>query len=70
MFAATNGYVDDIDLEQVGAFEEALHQHFKAQHADLLQKLETGKWKELEAAVQAGVEEFKKGYGQRTAANQ
>jgi F-type H+-transporting ATPase subunit alpha len=70
VYVATNGYVDDIELDQVGAFEEALHQHFKAQHADLLQKLENGKWKELEATVRQAVEEFKKGYGQRTAANQ
>jgi F-type H+/Na+-transporting ATPase subunit alpha len=70
IFAATNGYLDDLEIEQVRGFESELHTHFKANHADLLQKMESGKWKELEGAVRAGMDAFKKGYGQRTAANQ
>ncbi len=68
--AATNGFLDDLDLGEVSAFEKDLHTYFQANHADLLQKMEAGKWKELEAQVKAGVEAFKKGYGQRAAANQ
>ncbi len=68
--AATNGYLDDLDLNDVLPFEKDLHNHFKANHPNLVQQMEKGKWKELEAAVKAGIEEFKKGYGQRAAANQ
>ncbi|HWI52144.1 MAG TPA: F0F1 ATP synthase subunit alpha [Symbiobacteriaceae bacterium] len=70
IFAATNGYVDTLELNEVREFEVELHNYFKANHADLLQKMESGKWKELEAAVRAGVDAFKQGYGQRAAANQ
>jgi len=68
--AATNGFLDDLELHEVASFEKDLHTYFQANHADLLHKMETGKWKELEAQVKAGVEAFKKGYGQRAAANQ
>ncbi|HYF76813.1 MAG TPA: F0F1 ATP synthase subunit alpha [Symbiobacteriaceae bacterium] len=70
IFAATNGYVDDLEVSEVGAFEVDMHNHFKSNHPDLLSKLDTGKWKELEPTVRAAMDDFKKGYGQRAAANQ
>ncbi|HWI60411.1 MAG TPA: F0F1 ATP synthase subunit alpha [Symbiobacteriaceae bacterium] len=70
IFAATNGYLDTLELNEVREFEAELHNYFKANHPDLLMKMESGKWKELEASVRAGVEAFKQGYGQRAAANQ
>lgn len=70
IFTATNGFLDDLEIGQVREFEAELHGYFKANHPDLLQKMESGKWKELEASVRAGVEAFKKGYGHRAAANQ
>jgi F-type H+-transporting ATPase subunit alpha len=68
--AVSNGYCDDLPVEQVLPFEKELHTHFKANHADLLAKLENGKWKELEGQTKAAIETFKKGFGQRAAANQ
>lgn len=70
IFAASNGYLDDLELSEVAAFEQELHTYFKANHADLLKRLPVEKWKDLEAEVRAAVEAFKKGYGQRAAANQ
>jgi F-type H+-transporting ATPase subunit alpha len=68
--AVTNGFCDDLPVEEILPFEKALHTYMKANHADLLAKLETGKWKELEAETKAAIDAFKKGYGQRAAANQ
>lgn len=68
--AVSNGYCDDLPVEQVLPFEKELHTYFKANHADLLAKLENGKWKELEAQTKAAIETFKKGFGQAAAANQ
>ncbi|MFZ5813739.1 MAG: F0F1 ATP synthase subunit alpha [Bacillota bacterium] len=70
IYAASNGYLDDLEIGQVAAFERDLHTYFKANHADLLAKIPGGKWKELEPSVKAAMQEFKKGYGQRAAANQ
>jgi F-type H+-transporting ATPase subunit alpha len=68
--AVSNGYCDDLPVEQVLPFEKELHTYMKANHADLLAKLENGKWKELEGQTKAAIESFKKGFGQRAAANQ
>lgn len=68
--AVSNGYCDDLPVEQVLPFEQEMHTYFKANHADLLAKLENGKWKELEGQTKAAIETFKKGFGQRAAANQ
>lgn len=70
VYSVTNGYLDDLDLDQVGRFEAELHNYLKANHADLLAKLRTGKFKELEPALREAVDAFKKGYGQRAAVNQ
>lgn len=68
VFAATNGFLDDLELSQVGDFEKELHNYMKANHAGLMEKLRSGKWKELQDEVKAAVTEFKQGYGQRNAA--
>jgi len=70
IFAASNGYLDDLELEEVARFEQELHTYFKANHPELLARIPVQKWKELEAEVRAAVDAFKKGYGQRAAANQ
>jgi len=54
----------------VARFEQELHTYFKANHPELLARIPVQKWKELEAEVRAAVDAFKKGYGQRAAANQ
>lgn len=68
IFAATNGFLDDLELDQVGDFEKGLQDFMKANYAGLLEKLRSGKWKELQDEVKAAVTEFKQGYGQRNAA--
>jgi len=62
LFAVNNGYLDDVDVKQVLAFENALHQYMKSRYAALVERIETTKdldadgEKELHAAVQ----EFKR----------
>jgi F-type H+-transporting ATPase subunit gamma len=43
LFAVNKGYLDDIDVKKVLAFEHGLHQHLKSSHAALLAKLENDK---------------------------
>ena len=38
--AANKGFLDDVDVKKVLAFESGLHQHLKSSHAGLLAKLE------------------------------
>jgi len=70
IYAATNGFLDDLELSQVGTFENDLHTYLKADHAALLSKLPSGKFKELEKELRAAITSFKQGYGQRAAVNQ
>ncbi|WP_374713601.1 F0F1 ATP synthase subunit alpha, partial [Symbiobacterium terraclitae] len=70
IFAASNGYLDDLELDKVQQFEQDLHTYFKANHAELLARIPVSKWKDIEPEVRAAVDAFKKGYGQRAAANQ
>lgn len=70
IYAASNGYIDNLDVSAVAGFEQDLQTYLKANHADLLRKLEVGKLKELEPELKAAVTAFKQGYGQRAAANQ
>ncbi len=39
LFAAEKGYLNDVELNKVGAFEDALQAYVKAEHADLLAKI-------------------------------
>ncbi len=62
LYAAENGYLDDLPINKILPFEAALHAHFHSNHAELLQKIvDTGDWnKDIEAAFKAGTDEFKK----------
>jgi F-type H+-transporting ATPase subunit alpha len=60
LFAADRGYLDDVDLRKIGAFESALLDSIGTSHGELLGKLDQGSWDdELEAQLKAAVEEFK-----------
>jgi len=37
IFAGVNGYLDKVDVKEVGRFEQGLLQHLRGKHADLLQ---------------------------------
>jgi F-type H+-transporting ATPase subunit alpha len=41
-FAVTNGFLDDVELRQVGDFERALGRYMKDSHPDLVQTIATG----------------------------
>jgi F-type H+-transporting ATPase subunit alpha len=64
IFAVNKGYMDDIDVKKVLAFEHGLHQHLKSSHAALLQKLENDKAmdKDAEGELTRAIEAFKKSF--------
>lgn len=39
LFAVENDYMDDIELEKIGAFEEALHNYMKSEQSALMDKI-------------------------------
>ncbi len=62
IYAADKGYMDDVPVQQVGKFEDALQAHFANNLGDVISKIDqTGDWNdELENAFKKGIEEFKK----------
>jgi F-type H+-transporting ATPase subunit alpha len=62
LFAVNKGYLDDIDVKKVLAFEAGLHAQLKDKHAALLAKLEAAKAmdKDAEAELTTAIAEFKK----------
>ncbi len=61
LYAANEGFIDDVDVEKVGSFEAALLSYMKSNHADLMAKInETGGFdKEVAGALSAAIESFK-----------
>jgi len=61
LFAANEGYLDDVDVSKIVDFEEGLHAHFRSSHQDLLDSVDSdGDWNEnIEAAFRKGIEAFK-----------
>ncbi|RTL57673.1 MAG: F0F1 ATP synthase subunit alpha [Rhodocyclaceae bacterium] len=64
LYASNEGFMDDVDVPKILAFESALHQYMKQKHADLLNAIETTKDlnKDNEAALKAALTEFKKSW--------
>jgi F-type H+-transporting ATPase subunit alpha len=62
LFAAEYGYLDDVPLEKVREFETALHGFMRSAKAELMKGINAKpEWSaELESALKAAVEEFKK----------
>ena len=62
IYAAEKGYIDDVPVNKVLAFEKALHDFMHQNHGDLMKKIvETGSWNdEIEATFKAALDEFKK----------
>ena len=62
LYAAEYGFLDDIELEKVGAFEAALHSFMNSQKTDLMKKInDTGDYNDdIDAALKSSIEEFKK----------
>jgi F-type H+-transporting ATPase subunit alpha len=61
IFAGTNGYLDSVEVKQVGRFEAGLLAHLRGKHADLLDYItnEDPKIKgEAETKIRAALDEF------------
>ncbi|MDH5785251.1 MAG: F0F1 ATP synthase subunit alpha [Chromatiales bacterium] len=61
LFAANQGFLDDVEVSKVVAFESAMHSYMKSEQADLLARInETGDYnEEIESAMRAALESFK-----------
>ena len=61
LYAANEGFLDDVEVSKVGAFEAALHAYLNASHAELVAKINAkGDWNdEIIAGVKAAIESFK-----------
>jgi F-type H+-transporting ATPase subunit alpha len=64
LYAANEGFMDDVDVPRILAFETAMHQVMHQKHADLVAKIETTKDldKDAEAQLKAALVEFKKSW--------
>ena len=61
LFAANEGFIDDVPVTKVVAFEEALHAHVNSNNADLLKSInETGDYNDsIIADLKSAIENFK-----------
>ncbi len=61
LFAANEGYLDDIEISKIVSFEEGLHSHFRSNHQDLLDEIdESGDYTDdIQAAFRKGIDAFK-----------
>jgi F-type H+-transporting ATPase subunit alpha len=64
LFSADQGFLDDIELEKVNAFEHALHTFVNSEKKDLMDKINTtGDYDdEIEKALNDAIDEFKKNH--------
>jgi F-type H+-transporting ATPase subunit alpha len=62
IFAGTNGFVDDIAVEDVRAFEAALMQYLRTNRADLLEFIRTTKEMPPREDIEEVIREVKKGF--------
>ncbi|HEX2240984.1 MAG TPA: F0F1 ATP synthase subunit alpha, partial [Actinomycetota bacterium] len=67
IWAVTNGYLDDLPTEKVGAFERGLLDHLRTRHPDIGDTIrETGALNdETEAKLAKGADEFKQSFAER-----
>ena len=63
LFAVENGFLDDIELEKIGAFEEALHDYMRAEQCELMARIgEDGNYDDaIEKDIEAAIAKFKAG---------
>ena len=61
LYAANEGYLDDVDANKIVDFEAALHSYARSQAADLLAKInESGDYNdEIAAGLKKVIEDFK-----------
>jgi F-type H+-transporting ATPase subunit alpha len=61
LYAANEGYLDDVDVKQVVQFERALHDYMRSSQGELLEKINsTGSYDdEIKEALKQALEQFK-----------
>jgi F-type H+-transporting ATPase subunit alpha len=61
LYAANEGYLDDVDIKKVVTFEEAMLSHIKSKNSDLLDSINaTGDYNdEIAGQIAAAIEDFK-----------
>src|SRR5690625_2438385 len=61
LYAANEGYLDDVEVSKVLDFERALHEYMKSEHAELLDKInQSGAYNdEIQHGLKQGLEKFK-----------
>ncbi|MEM7400605.1 MAG: F0F1 ATP synthase subunit alpha [Pseudomonadota bacterium] len=61
LYAVDKGYIDDVEVNKVVSFENAMHDFMRSQHKDMLDNINnTGDYNDdIEAAMKAAVEDFK-----------
>ncbi|WP_110673746.1 F0F1 ATP synthase subunit alpha [Salinicola sp. RZ23] len=61
LYAANEGYLDDVAVDKVLDFERALQDYMKSEHADLLDKINSsgGYDDEIQKGLKSGLESFK-----------
>jgi F-type H+-transporting ATPase subunit alpha len=61
LYAANEGFLDDVAVDKVLDFERALHDYMKSEHADLLDKINQsgGYDDEIQKGLKSGLESFK-----------
>ena len=61
LFAANEGFLDDVDVKKIVSFEAAMHSYINANNADLVSKIdETGDYNdEIAAEIKAAITKFK-----------
>jgi F-type H+-transporting ATPase subunit alpha len=61
LYAAERGFLTDVDVKKIGAFEQALIAFFNREFADLMAKINVkGDFNdEIDAGLKAGIEKFK-----------
>jgi F-type H+-transporting ATPase subunit alpha len=63
LYAAINGYLDDVEVEKLASFEADFHRFMEGSHPDIGQAISGEKdiSEEMETALKKAIEEFKKG---------
>ena len=61
-FAVTNGYADDVEVAQIGDYEQKLYDYFEANHKELMEKLKGDYSDEIVSSLKEGLEKFKGAY--------
>jgi F-type H+-transporting ATPase subunit alpha len=65
LFALTNGYIDDVEVENVQKWEKEFHEYMKEMKSDVLAIIKEKKelTEEVENALKYAIEEYKEVYG-------